>query len=627
MMAWPLPEPKSACWAWCQPDGSGPKPRDAAALPHNGTAHEYRNAKGLWGHKAFRLVPVVYKGLGMGEMVLVHEEDSKVQLRVRPGLLLDWYEGLLVLDALSRNAEPCKWLENLAGRLQKEKATRKLSASLYVSKKLLHTAVTGPQFVTREGKVVAHRRKLRSEPAPTLDDPATEEPGWYKVEKILDYMPPWDSFVHPKCGLYQEFYLIQWAGPQVMESYADTPQGCEEHPDATWEPDECLPDELDALRIQAKKKWLETSRERDAPAPVRDTDAFKVQKAEGRVEEMRNKRSFEEPSNSVRKLPPHKMAKVYNLDLSCHLSHGLKGEEFQANEQAELHIKEGWPKHPSEYPHPYEPAVPPGCCKHNCGCMEDWLAGDCRKPWLEIHLRNQAIQNSLENFKSQGNILRLRGQVTGQVFIEPHATTFPTGTLQSRKMAWQVASLVHQAIGAVVTPLPLAALSEEGGSDILKFITMLQDSEQMEKEKEGGPFEPLAFKKVAGPDWLVVDISTGQIGTIAKDTPRAFKAETFPVRVEFIGAFPEHTTSLQLQIGPTKPALPDTLVAWTDQIMDRVRETAILAFPLENIIKKVYDPNARCLRKKVTLASWLKTMKQVYTIARVASSSAAARLS
>ena len=90
----------------------------------------------------------------MKGMVLVHEEDSKVQLRVRPGLLLDWYEGLLVLDALSRNAEPCGWLENLAVRLQKEKATRKLSASLYVSKKLLHTAVTGPQFVTREASRV-----------------------------------------------------------------------------------------------------------------------------------------------------------------------------------------------------------------------------------------------------------------------------------------------------------------------------------------------------------------------------------------------------------------------------------------------------------------------------------------
>lgn len=31
----------------------------------------------------------------------------------------------------------------------------------------------------------------------------------------------------------------------MMESYAETPQGCEEHPHATWEPDECLPDDLD----------------------------------------------------------------------------------------------------------------------------------------------------------------------------------------------------------------------------------------------------------------------------------------------------------------------------------------------------------------------------------------------
>ena len=94
-----------------------------------------------------------------------------------------------------------------------------------------------------------------------------------------------------------------------------------------------------------------------------------------------------------------------------------------------------------------------------------------------------------------------------------------------------------------------------------------------------------------------MDISTGHISTIAKDTPRAFKvaavfflcgttalrfssrkelrfwakcrpiwceAETFPVQVDFIGAFPEHTTSLRLQIGPTKPALPvDALgAAW-----------------------------------------------------------------
>ena len=47
-------------------------------------------------------------------------------------------------------------------------------------------------------------------------------------------------------------------------------------------------------------------------------------------------------------IPPSKNHcwQVYNLDLGCHLSHGLKGEEFHTHVQAELHIKEGWPKHP-----------------------------------------------------------------------------------------------------------------------------------------------------------------------------------------------------------------------------------------------------------------------------------------
>ena len=44
----------------------------------------------------------------------------------------------------------------------------------------------------------------------------------------------------------EDYYLVQWAPPHAMDSYADTPQGCEQFPHATWEPDECLPDELDA---------------------------------------------------------------------------------------------------------------------------------------------------------------------------------------------------------------------------------------------------------------------------------------------------------------------------------------------------------------------------------------------
>eukprot|EP00438_Fugacium_kawagutii_P031347 Skav215371 [mRNA] locus=scaffold1391:833297:847809:- [translate_table: standard] len=109
--------------------------------------------EGLWSHKAFRLVPVIYMGQ-TGEIAVVQEEESKVQIRTKPGLLLEWYEGLLVLDALMRSSQQCPWLESLASRFQKERAQRKLSGSLYVNKKLLRTAVTGPEFVTREARSV-----------------------------------------------------------------------------------------------------------------------------------------------------------------------------------------------------------------------------------------------------------------------------------------------------------------------------------------------------------------------------------------------------------------------------------------------------------------------------------------
>ena len=118
---------------------------------------------------------------------------------------------------------------------------------------------------------------------------------------------------------------------------------------------------------------------------------------------------------------------------------------------------------------------------------------------------------------------------------------------------FQVASLVHKAIGAVVTPLPLAALSEEGWGGIAAnrgsrdrnpkkptrwkwhpeihhlasrqrangereghhWFLLLEvffflggkcwicNKKCFHCQKEGGPFEPLAFKKVAGPDWIL----------------------------------------------------------------------------------------------------------------------------
>ena len=130
----------------------GPRPRDAAALPHNAFAHAQRNRKGLWGHRAFRLAPAIYVGAGTGDMVIVQERGSHTQIKLRPGLVLDWYEGLLVIDALLRSCPKCEWLSEVKELFQKEKTQRTLSSSLYMSKKLLDAAVTGPRFVTREAR-------------------------------------------------------------------------------------------------------------------------------------------------------------------------------------------------------------------------------------------------------------------------------------------------------------------------------------------------------------------------------------------------------------------------------------------------------------------------------------------
>ena len=89
-------------------------------------------------------------GPGLGEMVIVQELNSQTQIKLRPGLVLDWYEGLLVIESLVRSSEPCEWLNQVSDIFQKEKSQRTLSSSLYVSKKLMDAAVTGPQFVTRE---------------------------------------------------------------------------------------------------------------------------------------------------------------------------------------------------------------------------------------------------------------------------------------------------------------------------------------------------------------------------------------------------------------------------------------------------------------------------------------------
>jgi len=216
-----LPDQGQSCWIWFAPktgkNDEKPSTRDAAALPHNAAAHEARLQKGLWGKKAYRLSPAVFVADAFDGTALVRERSATgmASIKVKAGLILPWYEGLLVLEELMRkneNEDSCPWVTELLDVILKEKSQRNISASLYVSKSLLNAAVTGPAFVTREGRIVAHRRSpLRDDSQ--LTEAEVSPPGWYRVDRLERYLPPWEAFAHPKCGLYQDFYLVQWRHP------------------------------------------------------------------------------------------------------------------------------------------------------------------------------------------------------------------------------------------------------------------------------------------------------------------------------------------------------------------------------------------------------------------------------
>jgi len=123
-------------------------------------------------------------------------------------------------------------------------------------------AATGLKVVDEAGKEWNHRRDLRTD-APTVLDEGKDEKGFWRVREVAEYMPPWVAFCHPKCGVYQDHYLIRWAPPFSEMDYGDTETGSESGFGATWEPDECLPACCDGLRLAAKRRWLAQQLQRE----------------------------------------------------------------------------------------------------------------------------------------------------------------------------------------------------------------------------------------------------------------------------------------------------------------------------------------------------------------------------
>ena len=47
--------------------------------------------------------------------------------------------------------------------------------------------------------------------------------GFWKIDKIAGYMPPWEAFL--EFGIYQDFYLVYWQHPFQHVDYCSTENG------------------------------------------------------------------------------------------------------------------------------------------------------------------------------------------------------------------------------------------------------------------------------------------------------------------------------------------------------------------------------------------------------------------
>eukprot|EP00747_Dinoflagellata_sp_TGD_P031210 gnl/TRDRNA2_/TRDRNA2_135128_c0_seq2.p1 gnl/TRDRNA2_/TRDRNA2_135128_c0~~gnl/TRDRNA2_/TRDRNA2_135128_c0_seq2.p1 ORF type:complete len:576 (+),score=108.84 gnl/TRDRNA2_/TRDRNA2_135128_c0_seq2:62-1789(+) len=268
-------------WLWGPATGSEALPRRPEALPDG-----YFQASEAWfpdlgsggrGPGFAKIVPVTVRKtathLGV-QFALVREEGAdgrREPYQVRGDAMIPWYEGCLLLEAMETAPRSnVDWHRSLSSILGRERSKAKdretaLSAAAYVKRALMGVAVTGSKYKDEAGKEWNFRRDLQEVTQAVCQAEVEEAPGDnFGVREVAGYLPPWEAFCHPRCGIYQDFYLIRWAARFAAVDYKDTENGAEE-PGATWEPDECLPPHLDGMRIAAKRRWLakQTRKEED----------------------------------------------------------------------------------------------------------------------------------------------------------------------------------------------------------------------------------------------------------------------------------------------------------------------------------------------------------------------------
>mmetsp|Transcript_16192 Transcript_16192/g.48089 ORF Transcript_16192/g.48089 Transcript_16192/m.48089 type:complete len:641 (-) Transcript_16192:72-1994(-) len=621
------------CWVWCPASQTkGAQFKHPAEVPlDDEDAARACFVECVKGPRVARISPAMLLQT-KGNLCLIAEKGATRE--VPKYMVLPWYEGLLILETLEANeGQPgflaVGWFDSeLKAVLDKERgkfSAGRLNGTLYAEKRLINIAVTGARFSDGEREWQYRREKLRSDDIASLAD-GEDAGGYFGVKEVIDYLPPWEAFLKEKCGFYQEFYQVQWSHPFSVVDYSSVENGS--GTGATWEPDECLPADLDALRLQAKKTWIRRRREAEKEAAKRPQgspspgNAPSASPSGGSVK----RPNVVTPTQATRSTPPPP-AKVARLRrdgeaLDRDMMHSRVGHDFEPGDAEKKlgHIRSGWPKSAAEYPRGYAVASPPGFCWAECDCMDDarpQRTSELRKGWLEDLPRAEAAKVAIAAFSEQKSFVFRRGTVSKRCYFE--TATENTGDLTHAQAASDLAHFVDRALHAVLQKIPAASLSSEGDPVIIPARMVL--SEDLDYE----PLRFMAASDVELPPWARVDSDTGRLALNRLPTANELPAQ---LRIQFAhaeGRLEDTGAHLTVTVIPDMPT--QAWVMATKPLVDRFADVSKsnlergVRASLQERFSEIYDfdgNGGKGIALQRPLGVWLDVMGRILRLLRSA---------
>jgi hypothetical protein len=479
-----------------------------------------------------------------------------------------------------------------------------------MEQRLLKTAATGPCFQDHMGKTHTHRRALSQTDEAA---PASATDGDYGIDFLAEYMPPWEAFVHPKCGFYQDCYKVRWSSPHDKIDYSDNECGADIL-GATWEPDECLPDDVDALRLIAKRDWLAAERTKAAAALGEKTAAKAA--AEKALEETRQ---GDAPPSKKRRVSLDAIVCGERFTDACdpNLFHGWQATAQLSAGDLTL-IRSGWPKTEDEYPPGYTVVNPPGYCWEECDCMEDWHTGTKKHEAVPDEPRREYFATrAVENFLALRSDVRQRGQVSNQHYMEATREEKQAGD-----GTFQFIQALYSVIADAAQMVPLAALYEADAVSRSIFsryayVYTVCGPQQLNGYIFG--YAPAQFTVKDGPAWLTVDPKSGDFYIDQALMPQPDE-KRFQLNLELKGLDREMTnigftifTDLEPSGFPRIAQLTQRVVRKLDQISQTAHPTLLAV--VRRLLSPIFDFDTKSALPR-PIAEWANVMADVAIAAR-----------